>query len=123
MLAAAFGERVADPPAGQHVGAQPGAQRRLAVHGEHVDHQVVGLRDLGQRRVDGGDDPGDLGQRGRPQARAAVGGRHGDGEQAGAVELGQGGGGYGVRPVPVALDRSGGEGGGDPGGGGEGGVM
>jgi hypothetical protein len=82
MLAAAFGQRVAEPPPGPDLAEEPLAGGVRSPHREHVDQQVVPLRHLGQRGIDRGEDPGDLGQGRRPEPGPAELGGHGDLEQA-----------------------------------------
>ena len=62
MLAAPLGQPVAESGARQHVREQPLLLLGAAVHREHVDEEIVGLRNLRDRRVHGGDGPDHLGQ-------------------------------------------------------------
>jgi hypothetical protein len=109
--AAALGERVADPGAGQDVAEQARLLGWRAPDAQDVHEQEVRLRDLRDGGVDGGEDPRDLGQRRHRHLGAAERARDGDAEQARAVERGQRVVRDGRGARAVALDHAVGEGG------------
>jgi len=76
-------------PPGQHVGEQSALLGRTAQRGQHVHEEEVRLRDLGDRRVFGGNRPDHLRQHHGGEVRPAVRGRDGDREQAAGVQGGE----------------------------------
>jgi hypothetical protein len=102
-LAAAFGERVAEPRAAQELGQEVLALLGAAVADHGVDEADVILGDLRDRRVGDGDQPEDLRDRGVRHAGAAGGARDAHAEEPRARELAQ----LLERQGPVAVARDG----------------
>ena len=111
VLGADLGLRVAEPLAGQHLAEEEPPLLTRALVPQRVDVHEVAVRHLGHARVAGREDAEHLGQRLDREPGATVLGRHRDREQAGgreAVQLEPG-----EQAVAVALERRGGEPGGD----------
>ncbi|MGC0360152.1 hypothetical protein RKD25_007441 [Streptomyces sp. SAI-124] len=86
MFGARLGLGVAEAASGEQLGEEELPLLVAALAADHLGVDEVALRDLGEARVGGGEQPEDLGDGGRADVRSPVFGGDGDGEQPGGGE-------------------------------------